>query len=242
MNRISMELIVTVRGWNHSSWYGSFYPDDLPEDWRLSFFSNEFRAIVVPASEWIDVDPVEIERWVDDTHEEFVFFLEVEDHITNWHKIEEQTRFIGEQMGGFLFRPVELDSDLALISSNLSTAAKIAPVSLLLPSDMELSQKGQGLLKELAIELCWEVGQGEPGWAGKKLDSRLAIARVTGNKSFTARELREIIETCLAYGDSKQESAAAIMLLLIESDEPLVTDLRTATMIGDMLACVEIEA
>lgn len=233
-----MELIVAARGWNYSSWYGNYYPDDLPEDWRLSYYSNEFRAVVVPASEWLEVDPVEIERWVDDTHEDFVFFLEVEDPLANWQEIAERTSYMSDQLGGFLLRPVKVDTDLAIISTSLTSAVNIAPVSLLLPPDMELSQAGRGLLKELAIESCWNVGQGKPGWNEMHLDSRLAITRVTGNKSFTARDWREIIETCLTYGDLQHNSEARRMLLMIDSEEPSIDDLRTATMIGDMLTMV----
>lgn len=230
-----MELFIAARGWDHPSWSVSYYPEDLPEDWQLSFYSNEFRAAVVPASEWIDIDPVEIERWIDDAHEEFMFFLEVEDPLADWGKIAERTSYMGGQLGGFLFRPEEVDADLAIISTSLTSATKIAPVCLLLPDDVELSQVGRSLLDEHAVECCWNVGQGEPGWTGSQLGSQLAVARVTGNKTFTAREWREIIETCIQYGNIQHTAGTRRVLLMIDSEEPRISDLRTATIIGDML-------
>lgn len=231
-----IELFVAARGWAHSSWVGNYYPDDLPDDWQLAFYSNEFRAIVVPASEWIEADPVKFERWVDDTHEDFLFYLEVEDPLTDWQNVKERTSCLGNQLGGFLLRPREADADLSIISGSLASATRLAPVSLILPGQLELSQTAKELLNEYKVECCWTVGEGEPGWASSQLDSVLAIARVVGNKTFTAREWREIIETCIQYGTIHHKTETRRLLLMIDSENPQMNDLRTATMIGDMLS------
>ena len=43
-------------GWRHKHWLESFYPEDLPvngsEDWRLSYYSNEFNTVMVPCDYW----------------------------------------------------------------------------------------------------------------------------------------------------------------------------------------------
>ncbi|WP_455217975.1 DUF72 domain-containing protein [Kaarinaea lacus] len=235
MTNAHLELFVAARGWAHPSWNGDYYPDDLPDDWQLSFYSNEFRAIVIPESEWKSLDPVEIERWIDDTHDEFLFFLEVEDPVTNWQKVSEQIEYLGDQLGGFLFRPLEVDSDLSIMADSLSAARKLAPASILLPGNMKPGQAGQDLLTKLNVECCWNVGSGAPAWLESGLDSELAVARVTGNNSFTAREWREIIETCMQYGEVIHNASSRRVLLVLDMDMPQVNDLRTATMIGDML-------
>lgn len=231
-----MELFVAARSWAHPSWLGSYYPDDLPDDWQLSFYSNEFRAIVIPASEWIGTDPVEIERWIDDTHEEFIFFLEVEDPLTDWHDVNERTSCLGNQLGGFLLRPREADADLSILAASLASATRLAPVSLILPGQLELSQAGKDLLNEYKVECCWTVGEGEPDWTSSQIDSVLAVARVIGNKTFTAREWREIIETCIQYGAIQHNNETCRLLLIIDNENPQMNDLRTAMMIGEMLS------
>ena len=236
MNNTHLELLVAARGWVHSSWHGNFYPDDLPDDWRLSYYSNEFRATVVPESDWMNKHPSEIEHWVDDTPEEFLFFLEIENPLIDWQEVSQIAANMTDQLGGFLFRPAKLDADLSIINNSLTSAIKLAPVSLLLPGKLELTQAGKELLKELKIECCWTVGEGVPAWAGSQLGSELIITRVVGNKTFTAREWREIIETCVQYGASQTYAGIRRVLLMMDRDEPQIEDLRTATVIGDMLS------
>lgn len=67
-------------GWRHPHWLNTFYPDDLPagsdEDWRLTYFSNEFNAVLVPADYWQTDEIVDCESWLDAVHEDFQFFVE----------------------------------------------------------------------------------------------------------------------------------------------------------------------
>jgi len=226
------DIIVAARGWSYPSWYGNFYPDDLPEDWQLSYYSNEFDAVVLPASEWVDLDIVEIERWVEDVPEGFLFYLEVEDLMTDWEQTAEMLKPLGEQLGGLLLRPLEVDGDLATISTTIDAAIQLASVSVLLPDGVELSGEGRKLIKEYGVQCGWNVVEGKPGWMDADYDSPLVVVRVAGNKNFTARQWRETIDTSLRKGAVKNHT----ILMLLDSDAPKINDLRTAMMIGEMMA------
>ncbi len=67
-------------GWRHAHWLNTFYPEDLPldehEDWQLTYFSNEFNAVLVPAAYWQTSEKVDCESWLDAVHEDFQFFVE----------------------------------------------------------------------------------------------------------------------------------------------------------------------
>ena len=67
-------------GWRHKHWLKSFYPEDLPvcgsEDWRLSYYSNEFSTVLVPYDYWQSGGIVDCEGWLDDVNEDFQFFVE----------------------------------------------------------------------------------------------------------------------------------------------------------------------
>ncbi len=232
MTNTLTEIFVAARGWTHSSWVGGFYPDDLPEDWQLSYYSNEFNAVVVPASEWVGLNYVEIERWVEDVPEEFLLYLEVEDLLTDWEQTAEIVKPLGDQLGGILLRPIEVDADLATISANIAAASRLAPVSILLPDGVEPDKSGINLLKEYGVQCGWNVGVGKPGWMDADYDSPLVVVRVAGNKNFTARQWRETIEASLRKGAKKDHT----ILMVIDSDEPKINDLRTAMMIGEMMA------
>lgn len=44
---------VVPRGWEGGAWINDFYPADLPPEWRLAYFANEFPAVLVPAERWL---------------------------------------------------------------------------------------------------------------------------------------------------------------------------------------------
>ena len=62
-------------GWHHDAWQNSFYPEDLPEDWRLSYYANEFSAVLIPAG-YLQREDCDFEQWYEDVPEGFRFFLE----------------------------------------------------------------------------------------------------------------------------------------------------------------------
>lgn len=244
MKKTHTDIIVAAYGCSHSGWTESFYPEDLPEDWQLSFYSNEFRAVMVPASAWSGEDSLEVERWAEDANEDFVFYLEVVSLQTDWAKLAGAVKLLGKQLGGILLRPVEVDADLAMIASCLDAAVAIAPVCVLLPEKMELSEIGNSLLIERKASLCWNVGEGQPSWT----QGGFAVARVAGtiaagtnaiDTSYTPRQWREIIEKCLQC--DIEDGQKRQVLLLVDQDSPDVDALRTAVMIGDMLVVPDID-
>jgi Uncharacterized conserved protein len=72
-------MLIAPLGWDHDGWSGTFYPDDLPPEWRLAYYGNEFRAVVVPAALWQQADAATAAQWAADTAEGFSFLLEAAD-------------------------------------------------------------------------------------------------------------------------------------------------------------------
>ncbi|MEW6445372.1 MAG: DUF72 domain-containing protein [Pseudomonadota bacterium] len=62
--------------WRHADWVGGFYPEDLPPDWRLTFYANEYDAVGLRAEDWLLPAPGVLRDWVEDTREGFRFLLE----------------------------------------------------------------------------------------------------------------------------------------------------------------------
>lgn len=69
-------VLVGAAGWLHPAWEGIFYSDDLPAEWRLSYYNTQFQAVYLPASLWQAVSPAMWAAWLDDTLEGFHFVLE----------------------------------------------------------------------------------------------------------------------------------------------------------------------
>jgi hypothetical protein len=73
-----MGIDVVMRGWDHLGWRGSFYPEDLPEDWRLAYFAHAFDAVLVPAALWREAAPEVLAGWAREVPPRFRFYLELE--------------------------------------------------------------------------------------------------------------------------------------------------------------------
>lgn len=72
----SSVFFVGAVNWQHAAWQGSFYPDDLPEDWLLSYYNTQFQTVYLPASVWQNVPESTWTQWLNDTQEGFCFVLE----------------------------------------------------------------------------------------------------------------------------------------------------------------------
>jgi hypothetical protein len=68
---------VAARGWDHHGWDGEFFPLDLPREWRLTFYANHFRSVLVPGRMLLRAESTNLAEWFADTPEEFRFFLEI---------------------------------------------------------------------------------------------------------------------------------------------------------------------
>lgn len=97
-----MSVAVAAYGWEHSGWSGSFYPEDLPEDWRLDYYANEFSAVAVPAGYW-QGEP-EVAAWRDATPDGFAFFLEVPSAAGPRERMEAGLAVLDDRVGGLLLR------------------------------------------------------------------------------------------------------------------------------------------
>ncbi len=50
------KVLMGARGWLHPGWQDNFYPDDLPTDWQLAYYANEFPMVVIREQEWRQID------------------------------------------------------------------------------------------------------------------------------------------------------------------------------------------
>ncbi len=69
------KVLIGARGWRHAGWQDSFYPHDLPQDWQLSYYSNEFSVVVIRAQEWAQIDDMSALR--EDCADGFHFLFEL---------------------------------------------------------------------------------------------------------------------------------------------------------------------
>lgn len=106
-----MGIEVVTRGWDRPDWMGSFYPDDLPEEWRLSYFANVFGAVLVPLDLWHRAGPDALADWAADVPDGFGFYLEISPgapgHDRGW-----PAEALGAKLRGWVALPDSPTADL----------------------------------------------------------------------------------------------------------------------------------
>lgn len=147
-----MELDIAAYGWLGPEWK-ELYPDDLPPEWRLDYYGNEFSAIIVPASDWQAVSIDEATHWLEEAPQGFRFFWEIADGDDAARLLELVAGIDTEldKLGGWLFRSgVKLDHDLLRrLTANFPGAAY---------GDSPVPTVQTEQLAAEGITLCWQDG------------------------------------------------------------------------------------
>lgn len=153
-------ILIGARGWDDA---GEFYPDNLPEDWRLSFYANNLRAVLVPAETWKRADAAQARAWLEDTYEEFRFVLEVPPGVADFARYAEVLR---PRLAGWLLR-APADATPALVAASLQALAAVAPVCV----DLSVAADTPAMracLAQYHAGTCWHTGaQAAPAPDGK---------------------------------------------------------------------------
>ncbi|MDH5544086.1 MAG: hypothetical protein OEZ43_00750 [Gammaproteobacteria bacterium] len=56
---------IASNDWDNPHLLTHYYPEDLPEDWRLDYYANEFSAVWVPEEKWRGVPKAVSESWLE---------------------------------------------------------------------------------------------------------------------------------------------------------------------------------
>ncbi len=123
-------LQIGIHGWQRADLVGQFYPEDLPSDWQLDYYSNAFRVVLVPQLEWITWDEDDLETIMEAVEVPFYFYFAVEDYLTA-ENLSQLTRVVGvlkSQACGVVVwsaKPVEKTEIVGLPVTLISTHYKL---------------------------------------------------------------------------------------------------------------------
>ena len=97
-------LKIGARGWRHQQWLGTYYPDDLPEDWRLTYYANDFQTVLVPKEYWDIKKGYELDEWHEAVGGEFQFYIECPNLEGKGERqlFENQCSQLGDLLGGLV--------------------------------------------------------------------------------------------------------------------------------------------
>ena len=161
------QYYVGSAGWTHASWLGSLYPEGLPPEWQLMFYSNEFSCVYLPYSEWSQRDDKELLVWADNVAARFRFVLEANPQGMS-EEDKRKAALLGSSLGllvdaaGATVRGagvegevlwLEKDHDLKLLAQSLQTRrSEHAPLFIISREhDLGVMQRVKTLLEIMAL-------------------------------------------------------------------------------------------
>lgn len=224
------DLLIGTRDWQNTAWSSKFYPDNLPDDWRFCFYSNQFRTVLIPGTVWDSVTTADISAWIEDSDDEFkvvcelparfskiITIPELQDYWNNFQKI---TAPLSNQMAVYQWRPSTKQlQQKKFMSAALEIFSQVKPVSLSLTG--KLAENLQ--LSGARVSVCWSVADSEsPEPHG---DFLVALCHENDLK-----QVRVVIEKLSKWMEENRQA-----VLIFEGDNALV-QAQQARMIAEMMA------
>ena len=221
-------VLIGASGWKHQTWLQDFYDEDLPEDWQLSFYANEFPLVYVPISHWLNNE--ELGQWCEDTAESFRFILEIPNDIVNnedaFLSAMQKAKLLKGGCLGFVFQINNQNAITpSLLQLHINEAKKIAPICIEKDENL-LSDDIKQILVNENISAVWD---GKSNYNAENKRGSLSIAMIK-SENLDMANLRTIIEHCLTASNEHNTSA-----LCFSGEPPSLALLRNANIILNLL-------
>ncbi|MCS4134095.1 DUF72 domain-containing protein [Salinibacter ruber] len=82
-------LHIGTSGWQHDTFAGRFYPDDLSQGDRLAFHADTFGSVEVNNTFYQSPDPETLRAWRRQTPDGFTFAVKANQYITHFKKLKD---------------------------------------------------------------------------------------------------------------------------------------------------------
>lgn len=210
------DITIGATGWLHEAWEGVFYPDDLPPEWRLTYYSNEFDSVLVPADYLTGADPTFLNTWVEETNDSFAFFIELPVGASpEW--VKKVCTALVPRLGGTVFKAAIPPVDV------IETAGRYAPVSV----DREaLHANDQINLVQSDLGCYWQPEERDIS----ECSGELGIAELNSRLKHDPKALKNVLEHCRSL------RGATTIGVFFGGDNPDIEEIRNAIMILQMMA------
>ncbi|WP_161486296.1 DUF72 domain-containing protein [Candidatus Nitrosocosmicus hydrocola] len=123
-----MNLYIGCSGWTYSGWNGAFYPNNLKNWQRLSYYSRFFNYIEVDSTFYYVPSRNVINGWKNKTPDDFKFSFKFPQVITHVNKLERVSKYI--EYFFFVLEPLLEKTLMLLIQLPSFMSAKVGLESL----------------------------------------------------------------------------------------------------------------
>ena len=233
------DILIGATGWNHSGWIGSYYPPDLPPDWRLPYYSNELNTVLVPEKDWSDKQKINLKQWVDDTHDEFIFFFElglftctnINQNLPLATLLDSLNNDL-EQVGGLLITIPANASEADLLKVTSIVPAGLAVNFNFAKSSLSKAQQ-QHLVNKLNINPVWypnQTDRNSPIDNNKTKTNNLCLGLLDSKTAHSNEQLKNYFEQFRSNSNKNSECA-----LFLTGHPPDINNLRNIKMIKELI-------
>lgn len=202
-------LFLGSHGWDHAAWQGSYYPDDLPDDWRLSYYANEFSCLLVDATAFGVGGPLD---WAADTPDGFRVLVAIESAeaalAPRWADL------LGGRLAAWVLRPAGDDAKTA--------AAVVAALRPFAPVLMDLAGAPHPDRYTQAASI-WRPG-------AQTQSGSCAVGVVDASAPLTPATLRGHLEAFMAHAARATEA-----YLCFDGAPPALENLAQAKILAELL-------
>lgn len=145
-----MQIELTAYGWEGEAWSG-FYPEEIPTDWRLDYYCNEFTSLVVPADAWAVTSIDVADSWLATVPAGFQFYWELadDDGASRLLELAERQDTTDNHLGGWL-----IQSGIILEHEMFEALSDSLPGAVYGQRPVSTQQAEQ--LSAQGITLCWQ--------------------------------------------------------------------------------------
>jgi uncharacterized protein YecE (DUF72 family) len=108
------KILIGTSGFSYKDWIGRFYPEDLPSNQWLEFYSQNFTTLEFNNTFYRIPRPQTFINWKKRVPSDFVFSVKVNQRITHWKRLKidsndwgffwQRASLLGEKLGVLLFQ------------------------------------------------------------------------------------------------------------------------------------------
>ncbi len=120
------EVCFGTYGWEWPSWSTTYYPADLPEEWRSAYYANDALCVCLPP-QWLETPVEQVRDWCVDLRHEFRFFLELDGQLADVDSARAKIDLFGDRVAAVCCADAEQ-------ARQLSRSGMAAAIEFLVPA------------------------------------------------------------------------------------------------------------
>lgn len=208
-------------GWLHEAWKESYYPEDLPIEWQLGYYGNEFSVVMLPSDYW-KFDDTTIQDWLGDSGDSLKIVCEFTS-LAQLQSNQQRLALFGSRCSGIVCK-------VNIADFSVEDMAILQAVGL--PVCVDIGGDEQALGLELQSQLiAHHIGL---VWHGVNVPPEfhhcpLVLTRVN-SQDMDMRKLRQVVETLLSQTDPEQT-----VVVIFDGEPPDIATINNTVVMLDLV-------